>query len=178
VEKSERVTVICGTDRPDSNSMRVARVCARIYEHIGAEAGILNLQDVDPQWLTGSAYGSNVPQLEALLQQHLRGVQRLVMVVPEYNGSFPGILKYFMDACDHGEWKGKKVALVGVASGRGGNLRGADHLTGVLHYLGSDVLSKKVYISQVFQQLTPTGELSDPATLNELRTQAEAFMRF
>ncbi|MCF8258212.1 MAG: NAD(P)H-dependent oxidoreductase, partial [Flavobacteriales bacterium] len=124
------------------------------------------------------AYRPNVPELEALLNHNLRGVQRLVMVVPEYNGSFPGILKYFMDACDHGEWEGKKVALVGVASGRGGNLRGADHLTGVLHYLGSEVLGRKVYISQVAQQLGADGQLTNEFTVGELRTQALALLHF
>lgn len=175
---TERVTVICGTNRPDSNSMRVATVCARLLNEAWAEASILNLETVDPKWLTDSTYGQNVPELEAVLDRYLRNVQRLVMVVPEYNGSFPGILKYFIDACDHGEWKGKKVALVGVASGRGGNLRGADHLTGVLHYLGSDVLSRKVYISQVFQQLDAERVLTNASIVNELKTQAEALLRF
>jgi len=158
--------------------MRVASVCVRLLNEAGAEASILNLEELNPKWLTDSTYGKNVPELEAVLDRHLRGVQRLVMVVPEYNGSFPGILKYFMDACDHGEWEGKKVALVGVASGRGGNLRGADHLTGVLHYLGSDVLSKKVYISQIFQQLDEHRMLTNAFTVNELSTQAEALLRF
>lgn len=158
--------------------MRVAKVCEGLLNGLGAKAGILSLGDVHPQWLAESAYGISVPELDDLLDRHLRGVQRLVMVIPEYNGSFPGILKYFIDACDHGEWSGKKVAIVGVASGRGGNLRGADHLTGVLHYLGSDVLSRKVYISQVLQQLASDGGLSNSRTVDELRAQAQSLMRF
>lgn len=175
---SERVTVICGTDRPDSNSMRVAELYAEFLREAGAIPSILNLRDVDPQWLSASSYVDNVPELEAVLDRHLRGVQRLAVVAPEYNGSFPGILKYFIDACSHGEWAGKKVALIGVASGRGGNLRGADHLTGIFHYLQSEVLGRKVYISQVLQQLDDDGRLTGEVIRNELLIQANALLSF
>jgi NAD(P)H-dependent FMN reductase len=63
----------------------------------------------------------------------------------------PGSLKLFIDACSVREYKqnfkGKKAALVGIASGRAGNLRGMDHLTGVM------------FVDRVTNQLALTQEL-------------------
>lgn len=174
MKNNERVTVICATDRPDSNSMKVAATCAKLLNG----APVLNLRDIRAQWLAESAYGHNVPELDAVLEKYVRGVGRLVVVAPEYNGSFPGILKYFIDACDHGEWAAKRVALIGVATGRGGNLRGIDHLTGIFHYLGSEVFSRKVYVSQVSALLGVEGLISDERTIAELRLQLNTFLEF
>jgi chromate reductase len=178
VSEPKLVTVICGTDREDSNSLRVANLCAGLIRNEGAEARVLNLRDVRPEWLAQSAYGQNVAEFEAISDRFIRPVTRMVIVVPEYNGSFPGILKYMIDAGNYGDWAGKKVALVGLATGRGGNLRGVDHLTGIFHYLRSEVLSTKVYLSQVGQKLSPDGSLNDPQSMTELGAQAKNLLNF
>ena len=174
---NRKVTVICGTDRANSNSLKVAQTIVDILRKEGAEAELMDLGEVHPQWLADSAYGSNVPELDAVLNRYLRPTQRLVIVAPEYNGSFPGILKSLIDACDHGDWAGKTIALVGLGSGRGGNLRGVDHLTGIFHYLRSEVLSRKVYLSQILQRMDANGNISDPLAITELTEQAKALIR-
>jgi chromate reductase, NAD(P)H dehydrogenase (quinone) len=177
VSKNIKVTVICGTDRADSNSLKVSKTVIDILRNEGAETELLNLGDVNPQWLAESAYGDNVPELDAILERYLRHTQKLVIVAPEYNGSFPGILKYLIDASNHGDWAGKTIALVGLGSGRGGNLRGVDHLTGIFHYLRSEVLSRKVYLSQILQRMDTDGNISDPLAITELTEQAKALIR-
>jgi len=177
VSEPVKVTVICGTDRAKSNSLKVSKTIADILRNEGAEAQILDLGELDPQWLADSAYGDNVEELDAVLNRYLRPISRLVIVAPEYNGSFPGILKYLIDASNHGDWAGKTIALVGLGSGRGGNLRGVDHLTGIFHYLRSEVLSQKVYLSQVLQRLNANGEVSDELSITELTDQAKALIR-
>ncbi len=137
----------------------------------------MNLGNIPVHWLADSAYGNNVPGLDAILNRYIRPTQRLVIVAPEYNGSFPGVLKYLIDACDHGDWAGKTIALVGLGSGRGGNLRGVDHLTGIFHYLRSEVLSRKVYLSQILQRMDTDGNISDPLAITELTEQAKALIR-
>jgi chromate reductase, NAD(P)H dehydrogenase (quinone) len=178
VSNNIKVTVICGTDRADSNSLKVSKTVTDILRNEGAEAELLNLGEVNPQWLAESAYGNNVPELDAILNRYLRHTQKLVIVAPEYNGSFPGILKYLIDASNHGDWAGKTIALVGLGSGRGGNLRGVDHLTGIFHYLRSEVLSRKVYLSQILQRMDTEGNISDPLAITELTEQAKALIRF
>jgi NAD(P)H-dependent FMN reductase len=84
-----------------------------------------------------------------LLKKYIYAADKLIIISPEYNGSFPGILKLFIDTMPHKALDGKKIALTGVATGRGGNLRGLDHLTGILHYLNAHVMPFKLPISGV-----------------------------
>ena len=91
--------------------------------------------------------------------------------------AIPGIFKSFLDVVPPPKWRGKKVALVGVANGRAGNLRGMDHLSDVLHYLRAEVFSFKVPIS-VLDSLISDGELRDKETLETLKQQATEFLEF
>lgn len=171
-------TVICTTDRPDSRSGRLTEVYRRQLEGLGEDALVLDLKTVPAKWISDSSYGKSIPDFDALLDRYIRSADRLVFVVPEYNGGFPGYLKFFIDACDHGDLSKKKTAMLGLASGRSGNLRGVDHLTGIMHYLGSEVYSKKVYISQVDKVLAANGELNDPVAVKEIHDQLTGFLRF
>ena len=66
------------------------------------------------------------------------------------------------------QFKGKKAALVGLSSGRAGNLRGLDHLTGILHYLDIPVMPKRVNIIHVESQMNDEGRLEDEKTIQQL----------
>lgn len=172
------ITIICTTNRPDSNSFKISELYEKALSENGEACQILDLRKVDAQWIQDSHYTDNVPQFDEVVQTHIRSVNKLVFIVPEYNGGFPGYLKFFMDACDYGDWQEKKVAMLGLATGRGGNIRGVDHLTGILHYLGSEVFSKKVYLSQVNQLLTENGELASEMVSNEIDAQIKGFVTF
>ena len=172
------ITIICATNRPESNSLKVSELYEKAVSSNGKTCQILDLMKVEAQWIQDSHYGENVPEFEDVVQKHIRDVNKLIFIVPEYNGGFPGYLKFFMDGCDHGDWHGKKTAMVGVATGRAGNLRGVDHLTGILHYLGSEVYSKKVYLSQINLLLPENGELENEMVANEIDTQIKGFLTF
>jgi chromate reductase len=84
------------------------------------------------------------------------------VVSPEYNGSFPGVLKLFLDALSVKDYKktfsGKRVSLIGVASGRAGNFRGMEHLTGIFNYLNMIVMPNKLPISSVEKVIDEKGD--------------------
>ena len=171
------VTVISGTDRDRSVTINLSQVYIRLLQDAGHEAQLLDLTDVPLDEIGRSAYGEATSAFNAIVDRYIRRADHIVYVVPEYNGSYPGILKYFMDACGHRDLDGKRCALVGLASGRGGNLRGVDHLTGILHYLGAEVVAKKVYVSQVKQILATDLGLEQPQTLTDLRAQVASLLR-
>lgn len=172
------ITIICTTNRPDSNTRKVAQIYHGILCSMNVESQMLDLKEVDAAWIQGSNYGKNVPEFEAVVATYIRDVKKFVFITPEYNGSYPGYLKFFIDACDHGDWYGKKIALMGLASGRAGNVRGLDHLTGVFHYLGSEVYSKKVYLSQINHSLTETGDIENEMLTREAEAQLKGFVNF
>jgi NAD(P)H-dependent FMN reductase len=75
-------------------------------------------------------------------------------------------------------WKGKHALLTGVSTGRAGNLRGMEHLTGILHYLKMIVHHNKLPISSVNTLLDPNGEIHDPRTLEAINIQLDEFLEF
>lgn len=172
------ITVLCTTNRPDSNTRKVAQLYHDALSELGKECQVLDLKEVEASWIQSSNYGDNVPEFESVVTQFVRGINKFVFITPEYNGSFPGYLKFFMDACNYGDWANKKVALMGLASGRAGNVRGLDHLTGILHYLGSEVYSKKVYLSQINLSLSEDGVLQNDMLTKEIEAQLKGFVNF
>ena len=105
--------------------------------------------------------------------------EKFVFIMPEYNGSFPGILKLMMDNTDIRKcWWYKKAAIVGLADGRGGNLRGIDHFTGILHYLKMNVLYNKLPLSRINEEVSSDGKWLKPATESAIKYQIEEFLKY
>ena len=172
------ITIIAATDRSNSYSNRLAKIVADKAKAHNEACQILDLSTIRPAMLAEGSYGDPGPEMEKLEEQFILGSDRLIFVVPEYNGGFPGILKYFIDLCKQPVWKGKKVCLIGIGAGRGGNLRGVEHLTGILHYLRCEVCSSKMYINSVQNFISEEGNMTDDLTDKLLDEQLVDFLGF
>ncbi len=166
------ITIISSTNRPDSNSLKIAQFYSKIMEKQGVKSEILSLEKVPVDIAFNELFSRRSTEFQELLDRYIIPVQKYVIIAPEYNGSFPGILKTFIDAMHPELIRGKKVALVGVSNGRAGNLRGMDHLTGILHYLGLHVHPNKLPISSVLSLLDDNGNLTDDTTIMALEKHA------
>jgi NAD(P)H-dependent FMN reductase len=164
-------TVISGTNRDDSNTEKVAKQSMQMLAEKGIKANYLSLEGLDVL-KRNKAFN----EIEANL---LIPAEKFIFVSPEYNGSIPGVLKAMMDISDiRRVWWGKKALLTGVSTGRAGNLRGMEHLTGILNYLKVFVHPNKLPISVVDKLLNGAGEITDAATLNAINTQIDEFIKF
>jgi NAD(P)H-dependent FMN reductase len=109
----------------------------------------------------------------------LTPTNKFIFISPEYNGSIPGVLKLMFDISDYKKaWWGKKALLTGVATGRGGNLRGLEHLTSILHYLKVNVHPNKLPISLVHNLMDEAGDIHDAWTVRAIDSQVEEFIQF
>lgn len=171
------ISVICGTHRPQNQTLAVVNKYADILKKMGEEVKILKMDDLPENFMVTNTFGEPSHGLDEIVEEYITPADKFVFIAPEYNGSYPGILKVFLDTVHPRMWKGKKAALVGVASGRAGNLRGMDHLTDVLHYLRVEVFSLKIPISRL-DTLLSNGEVVDMDTLKVLENQAEEFLGF
>jgi chromate reductase len=172
------ITIISATNRPNSNTRKVAASYAQLMEKQGVAPKLLSLELLSPDLDFMDLYGKRSEKFQQLLDQFIIPAEKFVFIVPEYNGSFPGILKLFIDAIHPDTNRGKKAALVGVATGRAGNLRGLDHLTSVLHYLGIYVHPNKLPISGVTGLLDANGVLKDEGTELVLNKQINEFLHW
>lgn len=172
-------TVIAATNRPDSQTYKVAKIYFDLMKKEGLDVKLLNLEGLMGSVIHADMYEQSTGLMKELQDEYLIPANKFVVVCPEYNGSFSGIFKLLIDASDVKEcWYDKKACLVGVAAGRAGNLRGMDHLTNVFGHVRVNVHWNKVPLSRIDQELTPEGTFANEGTLNVLRRQLQMFIEF
>lgn len=179
------ITVISGTNRKGSECLQFARKCVELLEAKTEEPiRLLALEDIPHDWFFPEMYvkGMQAPSLSAIQDEFMIPASKFVYVISEYNGGVPGALKVFLDGCSvrayKETFKNKKAALVGVASGRAGNLRGMDHLTSVLHHVGTIVMPNKLPISRIEDLMDVKGNITDLATIKVLDKQMAELLAF
>lgn len=172
------ITVISGTNRPGSRTLLFASHFVEQLRSLGQKAQLLDLAKLHHEFFPRDMYKVDemAPELLELQRKYILGADKFAIFVPEYNGSYPGVLKMFIDGISVNEYgrifKGKHVALVGVASGRAGNLRGMDHLGASVNHMGGWVLPNKLPLSGV-EKLIQEGKLTDSDTIKALKVHAE-----
>jgi len=179
------ITIISSTNRKNSGCLQFSRHFFRLFQdRVGKEVKLLSLEDLPQNIMHPDMYenGGQSPEMAAIQNEFMIPSEKFFFVVPEYNGGFPGVLKLFLDACSVREYnrtfKGKKAALVGVATGRAGNLRGMEHLTGVLNYVGTIVMPSKLPISGIENLTNGNGGITDREPLEVMKKQVEDFLEF
>jgi len=165
------ITIISGTNRKYSNTYKIAREYQVLLQEKGIEAGIFSLEDIN--LLQYDAAFEKIENEILILSTHF------IIISPEYNGSFPGVLKLLFDnSRSHEIWFHKKALLTGVATGRAGNLRGMDHLADVLNYIKITVHPNKLPISVVNSVVDSEGKIADKNTLKAINQQLDEFIHW
>ena len=172
------ITIISATNRPHSYTLKVAQYYLELLEKQGVEAQLLSLEKLPHTIAFSELFSKRSEEFKQILEEYIIPVQKLVIVAPEYNGSYPGILKIFIDATHPDLLRGKKIGLIGVASGRAGNIRGLDHLTGVLHHIGMFIHPNKLPVSSVLTLFDKDGKLADEYTIKVLEKHVHAITNF
>ena len=143
------ITVISATNRPQSYTSKVATTYVKLLEGKGIAAKYLTLEHLPLDFAFQHVSDPYSLKMSSLVDEFIVSSKKFVIVSPEYNGSFPGVLKTFIDIVQPKAFLGKKAALIGLSSGSAGNNRGMDHLTNILNYINIDVLSYKVAIPHI-----------------------------
>jgi NAD(P)H-dependent FMN reductase len=168
---NDHYVIISGTNREGSNSLKVAIQYQQLLKEEGIESSVVSLEDLE--------LAKRNPAFIALETSTLIPAKKIIFISPEYNGSIPGVLKSMFDISEYKKaWWGKKALLVGVSTGRSGNVRGMEHLTSILNYLKVVVHPNKLPISSVDRLLNQQGIMGDDQTVSAIRTQLEEFIAF
>ena len=164
-------TIISGTNRGGSNTYKIALLYQQLLKEKEIEAKLLTLENVNPL--------SEKKEFKKIEDEILKPTTKYIFISPEYNGSIPGILKLFIDEADwKTAWRDKKAMLVGVSTGRAGNLRGMDHLTAILHHMNIHVLPNMLPISQVDKFVDVNNKITDKGILTAVEKQINQFIAF
>ncbi len=170
--------IVSGTNRPNSNTAKICEYYQKTLATKGFASEILYLTDLPENFIKSDMFGQRSEAFQAL-QDKITAAEKFIFIAPEYNGSFPGILKVFIDCCQFPDsFSDKKVALVGHATGKYGNIRGIDHLTGICNYINLDVLPMKVHIPAIHTELNEDGDFFKEDTVKFTNQQMDKFIGF
>lgn len=172
------MTLIVGTNRPGSNTRKIASQIEEIYAALKVPLRVVDLAQLPPEMFSPSAYGekpaSFKPFTDAILQS-----TGLIVVTPEYNGGIPGVLKYFIDMLKFPEsFDRRPVCFVGVAAGIWGALRPIEQLQQIFGYRNAFIFPERVFLPQIGNLLDDSGRLKDAELVGRLEKQATGFIDF
>lgn len=163
-------TIVSGTNREGSHTEKVAKQYQKILKEKNIDATLFTLKNLDVLHRSNEYIKA---EAEILIP-----TKKFIFIIPEYNGSYPGVLKAMIDNSDIRKvWNFKKALLTGVATGRAGNLRGMDHLADTLHYMKMNVYYNKLPISVIDKVMDEDGKF-DRATLMAINSQLNEFIEF
>ena len=173
------ITIVAATNRSNSLTAQVAKYYAELLKKKGCEIQFLTLTDL-PADFTANALYENFGKNAAFnrLKKVMETSQKYVFIIPEYNGSFPGVFKAFIDGLKFpATFTGKKCAMVGVSKGPRGGVFAMSHLTDVFHIAGMSVYPSKPRLAHIYDSQLAT-VLADPVYVKLLEKQAEGIINY
>ena len=161
-----------------SITSKVAMLYSEILNQMDAKHQIFDLSHLPNDFIFSNFDDTSTDDFVNQVDQYIIKADRFIVISPEYHGSYPGIFKSFIDCIGNEGIKEKKVALVGISSGRAGNLRGLDHLSALFHHLRAEVYSSKPKLSAVHKLFNGQDVLDDSDTLILIQNQINGFLTF
>ncbi len=164
-------TIISSTNRQGSHTEKAAKEYQKLLLEKGIDASIFSLKG-----LNVLEKNNDFIQAES---EYLIPAEKFIFIIPEYNGTFPGVLKAMIDISDIKKaWWYKKALLTGVSTGRAGNLRGMDQLSDVLNHMKMTVHYNKLPISIIDKVMDEDGVITNQSTLQAIHQQLDEFINF
>lgn len=172
------ITLLSGTNRPNSNTRKITGVVQGIYEKNGTPVRTLDLAGLPPEIFSPESYATKPASFEPFSRMVLES-DGLVVITPEYNGGMPGVLKYFIDMLPFPEsFEGRPVCFIGLSAGMWGAIRPVEHLQQIFGYRNAFIYPERVFIPGINNQLTPEGTIKNAEVFERLRSQAVGFTTF
>lgn len=153
------IPVILGTPRQGRQSEYVANF---IVEQVAQREDVeTELIDIRTLAIATNDAGESIknPQFSAAMER----ADGLIIVVPEYNHGYPGLLKHVLDTCLK-EYIHKAVGLCGVSAGPFGGTRVIQNLLPVMRELGLMTIFYDLNFGNVQTLFDATGNLLDKPT--------------
>lgn len=158
MERPLYIPVILGTARKGRASEMVANfMLGEVRKRDGVETELIDIRRLD---LSAEDEGESIK--DARFSEQMNRADALVVVVPEYNHGYPGLLKHALDT-NLKEYIHKAVGLCGVSAGGFGGTRVVQNLLPVLRELGLVTIFWDMNFSAAHKLFDESGALLERA---------------
>jgi NAD(P)H-dependent FMN reductase len=155
-ERALFIPLILGTARQGRQSEHVARF---VFEQTKKRAGV-ETELIDVRALPMRLDDAGEQMKDAKFASTIERCDGLIIVTPEYNHSFPGLLKHALDM-NLKEYIHKAVGICGVSAGPLGGARAIENLLPVMRELGLVTIFEDVNFGNVGTLFDERGNLLD-----------------
>ena len=165
-----KIVVINGSVRPGNyTGMASALAVDELRKHPRISVDV-----IDPAALHLPFPGANPDSSDTRdLQARVGPATGVMLVTPEYHGSFSSVMKLVIENLGFPSvLAGKPVALLGVAAGTIGAIKSLEHLRGVVSHVGGIVLPLPISIANVQKVFDRDGRVLDPGVERMTRQAA------
>jgi len=154
---SKKIAVLIGSVREGSNTKAAAGFIGDSLIKAG-----FSLEIVDPKNFALFFPGQDGYETESKkVQGRLSSCEGVVMVTPEYDGTFSAVMKLLIEYMGYPSvLAGKPVALFGVAGGKVGAVKSLEHLRGVCGSTGMLVLPNSFSVANIHSVISD-GKITD-----------------
>jgi NAD(P)H-dependent FMN reductase len=156
MEKPLFIPLILGTARQGRQSEHAARV---VFEQTKSRAGV-ETEFIDVRTLTMRFDDAGEQMKDPKFSATIDRCDGLIIVAPEYNHSFPGLLKHALDM-NLKEYIHKAVGICGVSAGPLGGARMIESMLPVMRELGLVTIFEDVNFGNVGTLFDERGDLLD-----------------
>src|ERR1700740_2151444 len=154
MERPLFIPLILGTARQGRESEHAARfVFEQTKKRTGVETEFIDIRTL-PMKLDDAGEQMKDPKFSATIER----CDGLIIVTPEYNHSFPGLLKHALDM-NLKEYIHKAVGICGVSAGTFGGARVIENLLPVMRELGLVTIFEDANFGSVGKLLDKDGNL-------------------
>ena len=154
------VPVILGTPRQGRMSEHAAKL---MWAEVGKRPGV-ETELIDVATLPIPTDDAGEAAKDLAFSETMNRADALVLVVPEYNHGYPGLLKHVLDT-NLKEYIHKAVGVVGVSAGIFGGARAIQNLIPVLRELGLVTIFWDMNFTSVHSRFDESGTLLDDSFL-------------
>lgn len=163
-DRALSIPVILGTPRRGRMSAHVAALIMQEVRRLGGvETALIDVADLP--------FGTNdagESLKDPAFSEAMNRADALILVSPEYNHAYPGLLKHALDT-NLKEYVHKAAGVVGVSSGPFGGTRGIESFLPVLRELGLVTIFWDVNVGLVHSVFDEDGTLLDEAFRPRIR---------
>jgi len=157
------IPIIVGSTRRDRQSIKVARfVFSRLQQRPAAQTELLDLLEYNFPIMEERLHRRDDPPPR--LKEYAEKIDRadaLIIVTPEYNNGYPGVLKNAIDYLLP-EYERKPVGIVTVSAGGYGGITCLAQLRLVTIGMGAFPIPENLAVSRVHDSFSDDGTPNDP----------------
>lgn len=153
------IPIILGTVRQGRMSEPVAKfIFEQVNNYQGVKTELIDIRQL-PIPITDAGSDAKIPGFSEIIQQ----ADGLIIVTPEYNHSYPGMLKHVLDL-NYKEYLHKAVGVCSVSVGAFGGVRAIEALLPTLKAFGLGTIVSDLNFGNVTKIFDQSGNLIEPET--------------